>query len=115
MQLGIASKTKLAIFLITIFTCCQAFSQTTGGTLRGIVKDKSGLVVDQSVIIVSNEATGARFTAKSSGAGLYAFPNLLPGNYTAIIEAKGFAKFEKKNVVVSANGITDLNAVLQPA
>jgi len=91
----------------------QAISQTTGGTLRGIVKDGTGAVIPDAVITATNEATGARFNTVTSSAGLFSFPNLLVGSYSVSIEHTGFNTSVRKNVAVSANHVVDVETILE--
>ncbi len=91
----------------------QAISQTTGGTLRGIVKDSTRAVIPDAVITATNEATGAKFDTVTSSAGLYSFPNLLVGSYSVSIELPGFKKSVRKTIAVSANQVVDVETILE--
>lgn len=91
----------------------HAIGQTTGGTLRGTVKDSSGLLVPDAVVIATRDATGAKFETTTSTAGLYSFPNISVGSYTVSIERTGFKKLSLKGVMVSANRTTDADAAMQ--
>ncbi len=103
----------LAVTLPLALTLQLAIGQTTGGTLRGTIKDSSGAVIPNAAVSATNEATGAKFTTITSSAGLYSFPNLLIGSYTVTIEYAGFKKHIRKNVAVSANQVIDSDATLE--
>jgi hypothetical protein len=90
----------------------QTMGQTTGGTLRGTVKDGTGAMVPGAVVTAANEATGAKFDTVTSSAGLYSFPNLLVGSYSVSVEHAGFKKSVRKNVTVSANQVADADTIL---
>ncbi len=94
-------------------TCQPLAGQTTGGTLRGVVKDGTGGVIPDAIVTATNEATGAKFETAASSAGLFSFTNLLVGNYSVSVEHTGFKSFVRKNVPVSANQITDSDAILE--
>jgi hypothetical protein len=70
-----------AVTLLISWAGQLAIGQTTGGTLRGTVKDGSGALVPDAVVTATNEATGAKFNTITSSSGLFSFPNLLVGNY----------------------------------
>src|SRR5512147_359807 len=91
----------------------QAIGQTTGGTLRGTVKDATGAVVPDAVVTATNEATGAKFNTVTSSSGLFSFPNLLVGSYSVSVEKAGFKKSVRKEVAVSANQVVESDAALE--
>jgi hypothetical protein len=109
------SKARGIIFFI--FLCFTAifparlFSQTGTGTLRGQVTDPSGgAVVGASVLITA--AGGQSVTVTTGRDGVYEAKNLAPGNYDVQVLAKGFAIFEKKEVLIAANQIQKLDVPL---
>ena len=106
---------SILFVLLVLFSAAsqQAIGQTTGGTLRGTVNDSTGAVVENAVVVATNEASGAKFETTSGSAGLYSFPNLLVGNYTVSFEHAGFKKVIRKNVTISANHVTDADALLE--
>jgi hypothetical protein len=103
----------ISLTLIAAFMSQPAIGQTTGGTLRGTVKDSTGAIVPDAVVTATNEATGAKFSTVTNSAGLYSFPNLLIGSYSVSVERTGFKKFIRKNVAISANQIVDSETTLE--
>jgi hypothetical protein len=103
----------VVICLIIFFSISSAFAQTTGGTLRGVVKDSSGRIIPNAVVVATGEETGSIFSTETSSAGLYSFPNLLIGNYSVTVEVPKFKKYVRKNVTISANQIIDTNVTLE--
>jgi hypothetical protein len=109
-------KLVICLFVVTLLisgASQQSIGQTTGGVLRGTVKDATGSVIPDAVVTATNEATGAKFNTVTSSAGLYSFPNLLVGSYSVSVEHAGFKKFVRKDVPVSANQITDADTTLE--
>jgi hypothetical protein len=109
---------KLVAFMFVVSLLVGAagqkvIGQTTGGTLRGIVKDGMGAVVPNAVITATNDATDTKFNTVTSSAGLYSFPNLLVGSYSVSAEHIGFNKMVRKGVAVSANHVTDVEIPLE--
>src|ERR1700680_80842 len=69
----------------------MAVAQEAGGTLVGLVTDPDGGVVGTAAISITNVDTGVVRTVPSNGDGLYAAPNLVPGNYEVRVVAAGFS------------------------
>jgi Carboxypeptidase regulatory-like domain len=99
------------VFLITTFSTAGR-GQGLDGTLRGTVEDPSGAVVHQAAITVTSDVTGSTHTARTTSAGIYVFPNLLPGTYTVEVSAPGFAKYVRHNIEVLPNQVVTANARL---
>ncbi len=92
----------LLIGLMT-FGASKAAAQGTTGALRGQVLDPSGAVVADCQVTAANEATHVSMTTRTSSAGTYHLPSVLPGQYTVEVETQGFKKFVRKSVSVLAN------------
>src|SRR5712692_612821 len=76
------------------------FSQANFGRILGTVTDQSGgVLAGATVTIVDNERGVAR-TLITDDAGEYNAPTLIPSTYTVRVEAKGFRKLERQNVVL---------------
>ena len=103
----------VVLFAILVLTTISASAQTTGGTLRGEVKDIQGKLIPDVPVNVTNELTGVQHTTTASSVGLYSFPNLLIGSYTLTVEKDGFKRFTLKDITVSANQVTDANVTIE--
>ena len=67
----------LMLTLCLLFTC-NMWAQGGTGELSGVVTDPSGAVVPNAQITLSNNATGDKRTAVTTGAGIYRFSALPP-------------------------------------
>ena len=65
-------------------------AQQPTGTIAGIVTDPSGGVVRDANVTVVHKANRTMIRVITSGAGAYAVPALLPGDYEVRVEATGF-------------------------
>ena len=74
----------LALFLGSI----AAHAQILYGSLTGTVTDKTGAVIPNATVTITNQGTGEVRTAKGNGVGEYSILDVLPGAYTLSI-AKG--------------------------
>lgn len=98
---------KRVVLLVVALSCLFAltpsalFSQTaTTGVVTGTVTDPTGAVVPNATITLGQTGTGAKLTTTASGAGHYIFPAVPPGDYTLVVEAKGFRKSLTTNLAV---------------
>ncbi len=79
-----------------------AYSQEVRAAITGTVTDPTGASVAGATITVLNVATSVAVAAKSNSSGSFATPFLAPGKYEVSIEASGFKKFLRQNVVLQA-------------
>jgi outer membrane receptor for monomeric catechols len=81
--------------------------------IRGLVTDPSGASVREVQITLTNENTGVVWHAKSNGSGLYSLSGVLPGRYTLVAEAPGFARFAENAITVETAQNLTLDAKLR--
>ena len=68
------------------------------GQITGRVLDASGGVLPGATITVTNPQTGVAATEQANTAGVYVFPNLLPGTYNVKVELQGFQSAVRNSV-----------------
>jgi hypothetical protein len=91
-----------------------AMAQLATGSIQGTVTDKSGAIVPNATVTVTNPATGLSRKVTSNSEGLYDLPDLPPGTYNLVAEAAGFAKYATDGVVLTVNAERNLNVELNP-
>jgi hypothetical protein len=99
----------LGFFLV----CASSFGQRDLGTVSGTVTDIQGAAIPNSKVILVNDATGVVTSSQTNDSGAYTIPALLPGTYTASVEAAGFQKAEQKGIVVQPGQPIAVNLTLQ--
>jgi hypothetical protein len=104
----------LAFMLCLLPVLCMAQARTTG-TVVGTVKDSSGAVVPNAVLILLDAGTGNSVESKSGPEGGFVFPNLQPGTYTLTATAQGFQPVTLQQVVVLTSRSTDVTVQFQVA
>jgi hypothetical protein len=92
----------LAVVLLLCFGGVSLLAQVTSGAIFGAVKDQSGAYVAKAKVTVTSPAIGVTRTLTTGENGDFVAPNLLPGTYTIAVEAAGFNRVEKTNVILSA-------------
>ncbi len=107
----------LALLLSVAFLASSvASAQVLYGSLTGTIKDRTGAVIPQASVTVTNQATGETRSVTSNAQGDYRVLNLAPGPYTiAVKPIADFAAYAQKNVAVEVNHEVRIDATLQPA
>src|SRR6266853_3056140 len=101
----------LAIVLIlAILSSAPSSAQVAGATLSGTVTDSSGGVVPNAQVVIINVATGVTSKVTTNSDGFFISANLLPGEYTVTVSAKGFTTEERTGIslTVGAEQVFDL-------
>src|SRR5580704_10905678 len=91
------------LFLLAVLSLLiiPAFGQETTGGIVGAVKDSSGSTVAGAKISAVNEETDLESQAVSDESGIYQFPLLRAGRYKLTVEAPGFQKLVRPDVIVN--------------
>ena len=95
----------LAVLLVLEGT---GFSQSTSGSITGVVKDANGAVIPKATVKVTNTALQVTQQAETNDEGIFIVPQLPPGKYSISVEKDGFKRSEKTDVIL--NALTRLNA-----
>jgi len=107
----------LCVFSLLIFVACFSaivLGQAVNATLLGTVTDKSGAVVPDAKVTVTEIKTNIRHVGTTNASGTYEFPNLPPGVYRVDIEQPGFKKASTPSVDVPINSAVRVDAALEP-
>ncbi len=104
---------SLCVVTIVLSSLGVLDAQEFRGMITGQVSDPSGAVIPNATITAVKEGTQQTYTAKTTGAGIYSIPYVLPGDYTVIAEATGFKQARRRNVTVEVNQKLTLNIALE--
>jgi len=102
----------LGAFLLVILGAGIAAAQTGTSTLRGSITDAQGKPVPGATVTITNVATNASRSMKSTAEGEYVFDLLPPGDYRLEVDAKGFSKSVFDNVRALIGKQTEVNVGL---
>jgi hypothetical protein len=100
-------------FTAMVLLAAATASAQFNASLSGTVLDQTQAVIPGATVVLTNTATQATQTVKSSGSGFYTFNELPPGNYSLQVTANGFQQNAISNVVVVAETPRNLDVTLQ--
>jgi len=76
-------------------------AQTAGtGTISGTISDPSGATIAAATVEVRDTDTGIVHTLTTDESGLYYAPFLQPGHYEVAATKEGFARVERKDILL---------------
>jgi hypothetical protein len=105
----------LSTMLLILACVFVAQGQVTTGTVRGVVTDPNGAIVQGANVTLTRKSTNISVSQQSSGTGTFEFTNIQPGtDYTVKVEAPNFKVTELTDVSVTLNQPTDLPVQLAP-
>jgi hypothetical protein len=102
-----------ASIMVRMLMTTPIYAQLVGATLSGTVTDPSGAVVPQSRASIKNMSTAITTTVLTNAEGVYAAPNLLPGDYEVTVSATGFKTEVRRGVNLTVGAHRVLNISLQ--
>jgi hypothetical protein len=79
-------------------------AQDIRGTISGTVTDPQGTSIVDAVVVVTNTDTNVSTTLTTNSSGFYQAPLLLAGPYQVTVEARGFKKTVRPNLVLAMRG-----------
>jgi hypothetical protein len=88
-------------------------AQQSAATVTGIVSDSSGGTLANAALQLTNLQTQFQFTTRSNGAGYYAAPGLLPGEYRITAELTGFKKAVRSPISLAVDQHAAIDLTLE--
>jgi hypothetical protein len=108
--------TGITLTLLLLCGVTVATAQGNTATLTGTVVDKSGAVIPQATVVITDEASGVTRTTISDARGFFSLVAVPVATYDVKISAPGFNSLLRKGVAVHINDQIELkNAVLTVA
>jgi hypothetical protein len=105
-------KITTCVFLACLLLAA-AFAQSDRGTITGTVTDPAAAVVPGAKIVARNVENGAIFEAVTTGTGDYTLTSLPAGHYELSVEANGFKKEIRTEIIVQVAQTARVNFTLQ--
>jgi hypothetical protein len=104
----------IAATLAGLVGTTSAMAQTEQATITGTVTDKSGAVIPNAKVVVTNIKTQAVRETKTTGDGHYTVPYLSVGQYEVTVEMANFRKAQVKDVTLRVGFIATVDVSLEP-
>jgi hypothetical protein len=105
---------RFAISLLAIGCLNLALhAQSYYGGVRGTVLDQNAGGVPGAKVTLINEGTGAQRSGLSASAGEFIFSEVVPANYSLVIEAPGFKRFQRTGIIVGTQQQVSLDLKLE--
>src|SRR4029434_760348 len=100
--------------LFVLFTTFL-YSQTSSGTLTGVILDSSGAVISGAQIRVIGTETGDVVrTLTTNELGAFTTPLLRPSVYTVEVTFAGFKKLTRQGIPLRVDAVLDFRLTLEP-
>ncbi len=104
------------VFCTMVMSAPLAHAQVVYGSITGNVQDKTGAVLADAAVVVTNQATGETRSTTTNSSGEYHIVDLSPGSYTISVKAgTSFAAFVEKNVPIEVTRESRVDVSLSPA
>ena len=97
-------------FCLFFLACLEA--QVTSTTVLGTVTDRTGAMVPNAMVVITNTGTGQTRSTASNSEGQYRVEFLPIGTYDLEISAQGFKKFGQNGIVLEVNRVARVDAAL---
>ncbi len=95
-----------------LIAALSAAAQQITGSLRGIVSDPSGAVVQNATVTARQTETGLARAVSTDRSGAYVLAELPVGHYQLQVEAKGFQNYLRDGISLDVNAMATLNVRL---
>lgn len=101
------------VFVVFLAAAAVLPSQTFYGSIRGQVTDPNGAALQNARVSVVDPATSISRVTTTNDAGEYVFNAVTPSGYAVAVEAAGFRRLERKNVLVGTQAALTLDFQLE--
>ena len=115
----IARRTRRFGFFAAMTLCAglmttAVLAQSSAASLAGTIVDPSGAILPGASVTVANVATGISRTVTTNADGQFAFPSLVPGQYTVTATLAGF-QTATKSITLNIGSVETIRVQLSLA
>jgi hypothetical protein len=107
------ARVACVLFFLVSLSCSRLLAQTATGSIAGTVLEKSGSVVANAAVTLTNTETNQVRTASTNDRGYYSLPLLPPASYRLSIETPGFSRFVQSDIHLNVGDALTVNPTLQ--
>jgi hypothetical protein len=102
-----------AWYFLVMLTAFPAAAQDYRGKVQGAIKDVSGGALSDAKVELRNNGTGVSVSRQTNSEGRYIFDFVESGVYSILVEARGFKRYEQRNITVQNRGDVTVDAHLE--
>ena len=102
-----------SVAVVILNLTVMGFPQEFRATVTGRVTDPSGAAIQGAKVTIKNLQTNEESVQTTSDEGVYTVPFLIPGRYSATVEAAGFKRSVHDNLELHVNDKVTLDLVLE--
>ena len=99
--------------VLILATYAAAFAQTQTVTVRGLIRDVGGGVVEHALVVLTNVDQQRDWKVRSGPSGEYVLVQIPPGNYSLTVEATGFKTHERKGLILQVAQTAAIDCTLE--
>jgi Carboxypeptidase regulatory-like domain len=110
---GLLTFLSVAVLVVGLAMCGQVNAQIISGDLVGTILDKTGAVVPNARVDVTNADTGVKYETVANEGGEYRFNNLPVGTYSVSASTPNFATTTINNFKIELNKTSTLQITLE--
>jgi hypothetical protein len=103
---------RISLFVLLLVGAAVAGGQIVGGTISGVVRDKTGAALEGASVTVRQIETGATRNVTTDSDGRFYAPSVPVGNYTVSVKLDKFASEERSGIELTVAQSLQLNFVL---
>lgn len=107
-------QTTISLVVLIILFVFTAAAQSTTATITGRVVDGLGNVVPNATVTATDKGTGQTRSVVTDSEGAFTIPGLVPGRYSATVEAQSFSKALLEDLELNVGTTQTLNLELKP-
>jgi Carboxypeptidase regulatory-like domain/TonB dependent receptor len=102
------------LFLVgVLWVVTPSFAQMETATVSGTVMDKSGAVIREAQVQITNSETNIALMVSTNKAGVYLAPALKPGRYRIQVTKQGFKQVLVTDVILNVQDVISRNFTLE--
>ena len=105
---------KLLCAIFGVLLSSPLFSQGNFGRILGTVTDQTGASIPNATVVIVDVDRGVARTLNTDAAGEYNAPTLIPGTYSVRVDAKGFKKLDRQNILLEVGKEIRVDLTPQP-
>jgi hypothetical protein len=107
----VLGKACKALLVIGVLSASMAWA-SVGGSISGTAKDPLASVIPHASVTIREVNTGLIYRTHTDSKGYYTLPVLPVGHYELTVEAPGFSRYQRSDIILDTNAALTLDAAL---